>query len=622
MVIQNVVLQTPRFTLNIGPRSPFLNAQRRVLPCVRFIPQSTSISEKRQTRWIKASAQSGGSQGSSATDAAEEIAPFGAKVVTEENWDDEVLKSPVPVFVDFWAPWCGPCRMLGPTIDELIGEFGDKFKAVKINTDKSPSIATEYGIRSIPTCMVFKNGKKVESVIGAVKKQVLKNSIEKHLVHLPLDARFEISFSPLEDRLHALTAPSGSDFDLPEVQGVHLIKTGDDAGLYQITLLGNDGNTISLGRADGIDKASQIHDMIAIALYGRHYPLNFSPKKYTIELFIDVLLTFQKLFPGESFWNAMERGMNAGVSVNIQQRKNHPVLDAYYKYQTRKVAELGHTQTSLLRTKSVRKVNQSVAEWPPFCPPWMLPTHPLITQDAMTTPRRKKLKRRNDCFKQSIACSTSSAFEGFPSWCDGAVTVVGIDQKKPNTFKECSMTSGSMETLSQEHDEVSSGFYHVTNTPTNGVVQRRVNEAFVPPKPVVEYDFMNLSGRTISNGELDCFASYSRRTRRGRSVRQPARYREDSIQFSDSDHGDENPSGNKSKRIVQGNFQTPVETKKECRINGSKHVVKLPHVQPMPKVEAAAVVEDSNCLVTEAYRQLSSSHLYHPFLKIIPSRNQ
>lgn len=106
---------------------------------------------------------------------------YGALAVTEENWEDEVMKSPVPVFVDFWAPWCGPCRMLGPTIDELIEEFGDKFKVVKINTDKSPGIATEYGIRSIPTCMVFKNGKKVESVIGAVKKQVLKTSIEKHL---------------------------------------------------------------------------------------------------------------------------------------------------------------------------------------------------------------------------------------------------------------------------------------------------------------------------------------------------------------------------------------------------------------------------------------------------------
>jgi thioredoxin 1 len=101
--------------------------------------------------------------------------------VNDSTWEELVLQSPVPVLVDFWAPWCGPCRMIAPIIDEISAEYGDKIRAVKLNTDESPQVATEYGIRSIPTVMVFKNGVKVDSVIGAVPKATIVQTIEKYL---------------------------------------------------------------------------------------------------------------------------------------------------------------------------------------------------------------------------------------------------------------------------------------------------------------------------------------------------------------------------------------------------------------------------------------------------------
>eukprot|EP00890_Picochlorum_soloecismus_P001635 jgi/Picsp_1/2472/NSC_00705-R1_thioredoxin m len=105
----------------------------------------------------------------------------GAGAVNDSSWEEVVLKSSVPVLVDFWAPWCGPCRMIAPIIDEIAQEYGDKLKAVKLNTDESPTVATEYGIRSIPTVMVFKNGQKMDAVIGAVPKSTLIQTIEKYM---------------------------------------------------------------------------------------------------------------------------------------------------------------------------------------------------------------------------------------------------------------------------------------------------------------------------------------------------------------------------------------------------------------------------------------------------------
>jgi len=100
---------------------------------------------------------------------------------TDSNFDTEVLKSDLPVLVDFWAPWCGPCRMVGPVVEQLATELQGKLKVVKVNTDENQSIAIRYGIRSIPTLGIFKGGKVVDSVIGAVPKQYLQEKIQPFL---------------------------------------------------------------------------------------------------------------------------------------------------------------------------------------------------------------------------------------------------------------------------------------------------------------------------------------------------------------------------------------------------------------------------------------------------------
>nr|QOS04641.1 thioredoxin [Sarcopeltis skottsbergii] len=101
--------------------------------------------------------------------------------VIDSSFNEEVIRSNCPVLVDFWAPWCGPCRMIAPVVDEIADEYGDKIKVVKINTDKNPSAATEYGIRSIPTLMIFIKGEKVDTVIGAVPKSTLANTLKKYI---------------------------------------------------------------------------------------------------------------------------------------------------------------------------------------------------------------------------------------------------------------------------------------------------------------------------------------------------------------------------------------------------------------------------------------------------------
>ncbi|KAF2286019.1 hypothetical protein GH714_009745 [Hevea brasiliensis] len=101
--------------------------------------------------------------------------------VNEKTWKNLVLGSESPVLVEFWAPWCGPCRMIHPVIDELSREYTGKLKCYKLNTDDSPAIATQYGIRSIPTVMIFKNGEKKDAIIGAVPKSTLVTSIDKFL---------------------------------------------------------------------------------------------------------------------------------------------------------------------------------------------------------------------------------------------------------------------------------------------------------------------------------------------------------------------------------------------------------------------------------------------------------
>lgn len=91
--------------------------------------------------------------------------------VNSNNWESEVLKSEKPVFVDFWAEWCGPCRMVGPVVEQIAQSHSDKIKVVKLNVDENQDIAMKYGIQSIPSLMVFNKGKEVNRTVGAAPKE-------------------------------------------------------------------------------------------------------------------------------------------------------------------------------------------------------------------------------------------------------------------------------------------------------------------------------------------------------------------------------------------------------------------------------------------------------------------
>lgn len=93
-----------------------------------------------------------------------------ATQITESNFDDEVLRSSLPVLVDFWATWCGPCKMIAPIIDQIAKEFEGKAKVVKVDVDACPGLAQRYGVRSIPTLFFIKNGAVVDTVVGATSK--------------------------------------------------------------------------------------------------------------------------------------------------------------------------------------------------------------------------------------------------------------------------------------------------------------------------------------------------------------------------------------------------------------------------------------------------------------------
>jgi thioredoxin 1 len=100
---------------------------------------------------------------------------------TDGAFDQEVLKSTVPVLVDFWAPWCGPCKAMGPTIDALATEYSGKIKIGKINTDENPATAMRYQVRGIPTLLLFKDGKVVDQRVGAMPKPEVLKMLAPHL---------------------------------------------------------------------------------------------------------------------------------------------------------------------------------------------------------------------------------------------------------------------------------------------------------------------------------------------------------------------------------------------------------------------------------------------------------
>jgi thioredoxin 1 len=101
--------------------------------------------------------------------------------ITDSNFEQEVLKSDVPVLIDFWAVWCGPCKMIAPYVQEIANEYSGKIKVGKLDVDNNPQVSMQYGIRSIPTLLIFKGGKIADQIIGAVPKNMITGKLDAQL---------------------------------------------------------------------------------------------------------------------------------------------------------------------------------------------------------------------------------------------------------------------------------------------------------------------------------------------------------------------------------------------------------------------------------------------------------
>ena len=101
--------------------------------------------------------------------------------LNDSNFDEEVVKSDKPVLVDFWAEWCGPCKMIAPSVEKISEEYSDKLKVGKLDVDSNPNTSSTFGIRSIPTLLIFKNGSPVDQIVGAVSKEVISAKVDNHI---------------------------------------------------------------------------------------------------------------------------------------------------------------------------------------------------------------------------------------------------------------------------------------------------------------------------------------------------------------------------------------------------------------------------------------------------------